>query len=743
MPCMVKTEETTTPSLRARVLGMDCGSCALAIEDGVRKLPGVTRVSVDFTTEIIEVSGTVSADAVAQRVQQLGYRLGDASLPATAPAAPDATSRGFFSFLWSQRRQRVAIVAAAALLLVLALRPEWSAWAMGLAVLVVGAPLFIKGLRALLFGRSINIELLMTLAAIGALWIGASGEAAAIVLLFTLGEALEGYSAARARDSLRSLIALQPQSATVLRAHAHCEAEGVHDHAVTIPAAELVRGDRMLVKPGERIAADGIVRVGSSSVDQAAVTGESIPVAKSVGDEVLAGSVNFHGTLEVEVTERAMDSTLARIAKLVEQAQAQRSPAERFIDRFARWYTPSVVLIAALLVLIPVLAFGQPLLDSGDERGWLYRGLALLIVACPCALIISIPVTVVSSLTRLARLGVLVKGGEQLDKLADVQTIAFDKTGTLTRGRPEVTAVVGRDCVHTAETENSCAGCDEVIAVAASVERGSEHPIAKAIVDWARKRGLVHRYPRAQSILAFPGQGVVGELAEERICVGTEAFMQRRGVQQDPSEFSGLHGDARTVAWVARGTKVIGAIGIDDPPRTETFETLQELRNANPPVKTVMLTGDNPMVAKRIAESLGGVDEIRAGLLPADKLEAVASLQSGGGTVAMVGDGINDAPALARADVGIAMGHSGTAQAMETADVVLMNDDLRRVPLALRIARKNRALVKQNIALSLGLKLAFLVLASSGFATLWLAVGADVGATLLVTINGMRMLKAA
>jgi Cd2+/Zn2+-exporting ATPase len=730
--------------LRAKITGMDCGSCALTIEDGLRQLPGVRRVAVDFTTETLEIEGAVAAEAVAHRLRQLGYGLATPGSTAQSVTAPVQSSAGPLRFFVTHPHQRLAVVAGAACIIAAVMSriaPAPSTDSLLRVVLfatvaLVGAPIFLKGARALLFSRRVNIDLLMTLAAIGALFIGAAGEGAAVVVLFTLGEGLERYSAARARDSLRSLLALQPQTATLLEQH-----DG-HTHTRVIPAAQLAPGNLILVRPGERIAADGVVRNGASSVNQAAVTGESTPVAKNAGDPVLSGTVNSEGALEIEVTREAADSTVARIARLVEEAQARRSPAERVVDRFARWYTPAVVALAVLVVAVPVLVFSQPLLTTpGAAEGWLYRGLALLIVACPCALVISIPVTVVSSLTRLAHLGVLVKGGEQLDRLASVRTVAFDKTGTLTRGRPSVTGIQASGCEHEPQPDAACVSCDDVIALAASVERSSEHPIAHAILESARLRGLQHRYPAASAVVAAAGRGVVGEIAGSKVAVGTAALMQDHGANPGAPGFTGFDPDNHTVMMVARDSRIVGAIGVQDSLRPESRTVLEELRRTIPNLRTAMLTGDSERTAQEVAARLGSVDEVRAGLLPADKLAAVSDLQRGHGPVAMVGDGINDAPALARADVGIAMG-GGTGQAMETADVVLMQDDLARLPVALRVARHNRAVVRQNIALSLGLKLAFLALTIPGLATLWLAVVADVGATLLVTLNGMRMLRA-
>jgi Zn2+/Cd2+-exporting ATPase len=733
--------------LRAKITGMDCGSCALTIEDGLRQLPGACRVAVDFTTEILEVEGDVTTDAVERRLRQLGYGLATPE-PIRTETPPERA--GVLRFFVTQPHQRLAIVAGAICLLAgimarlvpaAAAAPAARADSLvGLVqiatVVLVGAPVFLNRPPPLLYSRRVNIDLLMTLAAIGALFIGAAGEGAAVVVLFTLGEGLERYSATRARDSLRSLLSLQPQTATLLEQH-----DG-HSHTRQVAAATLAPGHLILVRPGERIAADGVVKSGRSSVNQAAVTGESTPVEKTPGDAVLSGTVNGEGAVEIQVTREASDSTVARIARLVEQAQARRSPAERVIDRFARGYTPAVVALAALLVAIPVLVFSQPLFTApGAAEGWLYRGLALLIVACPCALVISIPVTVVSSLTRLAHLGVLVKGGEQLDRLAAVRTIAFDKTGTLTLGRPSVTGIQASGCEHDPQSDASCGSCDDVIALAASVERSSEHPIAHAIVESARERGLQHRYPPASAVTAATGRGVVGEIAGSKVAVGTAALMQDHGAGADSRAFNGFNVESETVMMVARDSRIVGAIGVQDSLRPESRSMLEELRQSIPHLRTAMLSGDSERTAQAVAARLGIVDEVRAGLLPADKLAAVGELQRSHGPVAMVGDGINDAPALARADVGIAMG-GGTGQAMETADVVLMQDDLARLPAALRIARRNRAVVRQNIALSLGLKLAFLALTIPGLATLWLAVVADVGATVLVTLNGMRMLRA-
>ncbi len=756
MPATSATQTGDQPSLKLKILGMDCGNCALTIEDSIRKLPGVQAVSVSFTTESMEVSGNPGREAVARRLHELGYRIATEE-----DSSPDFTPRqrglaGFAQFVWRQPALRPALLTAVAVglgvLFIPALAPvlgvEALDWLFGGAVLVAGAPVFVKGLRSLVFARRITIDLLMVIASAGALAIGATGEAVTVILLFMLGEALEAYSAERARDSLRSLLALQPQEATLLESHSdghdhgHHQGHG-HDHSRVVPVAEINIGDRVLVRPGQRIPVDGIIVSGVSSINQAPVTGESVPVLRQVDDEVMAGTVNGEAALEIRTSRPAAEGTIARIAKLVEQAQAQRSPAERFIDRFARWYTPAVVALAVLVVVVPVYGFGQPLLDPADgSTGWFYRGLAVLIIACPCALVISIPVTVVSGLSRLANLGVLVKGGAQLDALAGIRAIAFDKTGTLTHGRPRVTNLATLHCNHEAANNGDCNHCDDMVAAAASVERASEHPVAHAILAAARERNGVGHLQRASDVQAHPGRGVSGELEGGRLVrVGTHELFHPdvTGWQDISAHAANARSNGDTVMYVGDRDRIVGYIGVQDQVREITHDTLARLGEMG--IYRVMLTGDNRRAAERVAAAIGGVDAVEAELLPADKLAAIETIREQYGAVAMVGDGINDAPALARADVGIALGDGGTAQAMETADVVLMQDDLSDVPLALHMARKSRRVIKENIALSLGLKLAFLALAIPGLATLWMAVIADVGATLLVTLNGMRLLR--
>ena len=761
------TSQPASEPIKVKIAGMDCGNCAITIEESMLQLPGVEAANVSFTTESMELIGTIGMDAIAHRLKELGYRIMEDEPEAKAALPEHRGLRGFLRYLWEQPSLRRALFVTAAVFVGLIVLPGSSPIQgvapldilFAAAVLVAGAPVFVKGFRALLFARRITIDLLMAIASTGALAIGATGEAVTVILLFRLGEALEAYSAERARDSLRSLMALQPLEATVLRAHTGDDSNEhdhdgkghdhddhgfeAHDHEFILPVEQIAVGDRVLVHPGQRVPVDGEIITGISSINQAPVTGESVPVSKQVGDEVMAGTVNGEAALEIRVTQLASNGTIARIAKLVEQAQAQRSPAERFIDRFARWYTPAVVLLAVLVVCIPVLAFGQPLLDTPDgTHGWLYRGLALLIIACPCALVISIPVTVVSGLTRLAQLGVLVKSGALLDRLADITTIAFDKTGTLTHGKPAVTGVRAAECAHPADRFEACDPCETMIGQAASVERASEHPVAHAIVEAASSNG--RHVAMAADVKAHPGKGVSGTaVCGHKIAVGSHRLFDesQQGWASVNEAAGAAEQNGETVMYVSHDDKLVGYIGVRDAVRDSSRATLDELDQLNPPVTKVMLTGDHRQAAERVAAEIGGIAEVRAGLLPDQKLAAIEKIRNERGAIAMVGDGINDAPALARADIGIAMGGAGTAQAMETADVVLMQDDLSHVPMALRMARNARRVVKENILLSLGLKFVFLALAIPGFATLWMAVLADVGATLLVTLNGMRLLR--
>jgi Cd2+/Zn2+-exporting ATPase len=748
---------------------MDCADCALSLERSLEQVKGVDQVSVNFTTGMLEAKGDFDPQDLVKRVSAMGYRLSsdsDQAIPASGDEStegekPHYKLPGFLGYLYSAPSTRLALIGAILLLLSLPLSFIQNSLSAGLtkttlhilAALITGFPIGNRGIRALIFGKQITIDLLMSIAMLGALLIGETGEGATVVLLFAIGEALEGYTAERARNSLRSLLALKPDQAHVMRPCMDC-AEHIGEqgytsgpcpicgeHESTVPIDQVAIGERAIVRPGERIPVDGHVVEGSSLVNQAPVTGESMPVSKSPGDKVYAGTLNGDAVLEVRVSQVATDSTISRIVRLVELAQGKRAPIERFIDRFAAWYTPAVVVLAALIATVPPLVFGQPFLDTGETRGWLYRSLALLIIACPCALVISTPVTLVSALTSLARRGILVKGGAFLEMLSQAHLFAFDKTGTLTQGKPKVAMVKTLACIPNTDR---CFACDDMLALAATVERRSEHPLAQAIMDEAAARRVAHTYPVALSVRSFAGQGVQGISNGSRILVGSHDLFHTRETELECM----LHDDiqaavevGQTVMLVGKDDELLGFVSVADVARVTSAAALKNLKTIDHRIHTVMLTGDNPTVAGQIAVSLGSIDEVRAGLLPADKLQAVEELQSEHGYVVMVGDGVNDAPALAAANVGIAMGGAGTAQAMETADVVLMQDDLSNLPEIVRTARKTSMVIKQNIAFSLAIKAVFLLLTLPGWATLWMAVFADMGASLLVTLNGLRMLR--
>ncbi len=601
------------------------------------------------------------------------------------------------------------ILAAGAIGLLAAARPWWTAPLFVAAALVGGLYPARRAVRSLRRG-ALDINALMVIAVAGALLIEQWEEAAIVVLLFSAAQWLEAQSLDRARRAISRLLDLAPADVLVRGAGG--------ERRVALDQVE--PGAVMIVRPGDKFALDGVVREGRSDVNQAPITGESLPAEKSAGDEVFAGTINGHGALVVTVTRRRGDTTLARIIHLVESAQAKRAPTQQFIDRFAAWYTPAVVVLAALVAALPALA-GEPF------DVWLYRALVLLVVACPCALVISTPVSIVSALAGAARHGVLVKGGVHLERLAGARVVAFDKTGTVTTGALRVEDVLAAPG----------ATVDDVIALAASIESSSEHPVAAAVVTDARRRGVTVRPPR--DVRALPGLGVDGHVDGVAVVCGTPRLFAERGWLSGPwaAAADGLLDRGLSPVLVARDGAVIGALGIADTPRDGAAGVVRALRGQG--VRHVtLLTGDHER-AGRAAGAQAGITDVRAGLLPHDKVAAVESLRREHGVVVMIGDGVNDAPALAAADVGIVMGAIGSDAALETADIALMNDDLGRVPYALRLSRATLANIRANVIIALGIKAAFVVLAASGAATLWMAVLADTGASMLVVANALRL----
>jgi len=731
----------TTTKQVFNIKGMDCADCARKVSDGVQKLPKVELSDVNFATAQLTVMGDVSEEEITSRVRELGYDVESPSVAGTTEKKPKKT--GFLGFLWQRYESRLALLGAILVLPGLILGEilgfDWywvNVLSLG-AMLAAGFPVARSAWNNLRINHAIDINFLMTLAAVGAVVIGAFVEAGMVIVLFALGEALEGYTAEKARSSIRSLMEVVPPVATRLHSH------GSEIHEENVPVETLKVGDRLLVRPGERIPMDGLVQAGRSSVNQASITGESAMIEKQQGNQVFASTINGAGALEIEVTHLSEDNTISRVIKLVQEAQNKRAPSQRFIDRFARWYTPIVVLLAALVATIPPLFFGQPLFNPSDgSLGWLYRGLTLLVISCPCALVISTPVSIISAISNAAHNGVLFKGGLFMEKLNQIKVIAFDKTGTLTEGRPVIVASRSGSHQEFKPLDADCDDCTELIALAHAVERRSQHPLAQAIAQKAVELGVVERYPAAEQVTVLPGMGVSGTVNGRLVQIGSHRLIDE-GInhsEEDCNQLRQAEDIGNTQIHVAVDGGLVGSLLAIDAPRVGSKEALSSLKTFG--IKAlVMLTGDEPVVAKTIAEQVG-VTDFKAQLLPEDKVTAVNNLREEWGSIAMVGDGINDAPALALADVGIAVGGAtSSAQAMETADVTLMQPDLRQLPFAFKLSRRMMNTIHFNITFAIGVKAAFMVLAAAGLSTMWMAVLADMGISILVTLNGMRLLK--
>jgi Cd2+/Zn2+-exporting ATPase len=706
---------TAEPPLKMRVEGMDCSACAIKIENALRRLPGVSDINVSFAAETLSVrldESRTRRDVVESKIRALGYTPQALEPKGVQPLHGGGEEhKAYDKAWWNTRKARLAIGLAGLLALAFALSlamPKFSNLAY-IAVAVVGlVPFGRRAIVGALAGTPFSIETLMSMAAIGAIAIGAAEEASVVIVLFAIGELLETIAAGRARSGIKALIDLVPRTAQL------DEAGQVRE----VPVERLQIGDIVLVRPGDRVPSDGEVIEGQSEVDEAPVTGESVPVTKSVGDRVYAGSINAHGALRVRLTHTAADNTIARIIHLVEEAQESKAPTARFIDRFSAYYTPGAMAVAALVILVPPLALGA------DWYTWIYRGLATLLIACPCALVISTPAAIASGLAAGARRGLLIKGGATLETLGKVRTAAFDKTGTLTMGRPKVTDVVAFEGSE-----------DVVLAKAAAVERGSGHPLALAILAAAEARRLT--IPQAfGGSTAIPGKAATARLSEGFVSVGSPRHAAEVGrLPKDvAARIEALEAQGKTVTVVILAKRIIGLIALRDEPREDAATGIGRLKALG--LRTLMLTGDNRRTGAAIAQALGL--DVKSELLPDQKLAMINELKAAG-LVAMIGDGINDAPALATANVGVAMG-SGTDVALETADAALLKNRVVGVAELIALSRATLSNIWQNIAIAVGLKAFFLATTLFGVTTLWMAILADTGATVLVTANALRLL---
>jgi len=687
------------------VEGMDCGSCAKSIENHLINLPAVQHVSVSFSTGKMKVVHENSVANIVSELSKIGYT---ASL----------VSKESNSNEKQKKIEGYKTIIASGVLIALGVMSSFTGISSFIPILMYAIALIISGYRPAksayfaIKSRSLDMNVLMSAAAIGAALIGQWFEGATVVWLFTLGTTLQNISIEKTRNAIRSLTNLAPSKAWIR----------MGADLVKRPVEELSVGETIIVKPGEKVPLDGEIIKGESSLNQSPITGESIPVDKQAGDTVYAGTINENGSLEIKVTRLVKDTAISKIIHLVEEAQEQKAPTEAFIDKFASIYTPAVFVLALVVIVIP------PLLDFGVWGDWFYKGLELLVVACPCALVISIPVSIVSAIGNAAKNGILIKGGTFLEKAGAINAIAFDKTGTLTQGKPKVFQVTPFNMSE-----------DELLSIALALENYSTHPIAQTIVSYAKDKNT--RPKNATLYKNMVGKGVQATIDGIVYFAGNIRLFAEKAIPlgRIKSLVEEMESKGQTVVIIGSQEEVIGVLAVADTMRSTSIKALEKLKQAGISQIT-MLTGDNKGTAKMIAKE-ANINRYFAELLPEDKVEAIKRLQTEGHRVAMVGDGINDAPALATADLGIAMGGAGTDAAMETADIVLMADNLEKLPYTIKLSRKALAVIKQNIWFSLLVKAAAFVLIFPDFLTLWLAVASDTGAAILVILNALRLLK--
>lgn len=687
------------------VQGMSCANCAKTFENNVKEIPTVKNANVNFGASKITVYGEVTIE----QLEKAGA-FENITVTKEFKQKEQFTLSYFLKNSWNLIVSFLLLVIGITLLTQLGEDHPATITTFIASILIGGYTLFNAGLQNLI-KLKFDMNTLMTIAVIGAALIGEWIEGAVVVILFAISEALETFSMDKARASIQSLIDIAPKKALVVR-------DGKQQE---IDVDEIKVNDIVIVKPGEKIAADGVVVNGESTINQAAITGESIPVFKQINDQVYAGTLNEEGYLEVKVTKLVKDSTLAKIIHLVEEAQNEKAPAQQFVDRFAQYYTPLIMLIALGVALIPPL-FGA------DWNTWIYQGLAVLVVGCPCALVVSTPVAIVTAIGRAAKDGVLIKGGVYLEELGSIQAIAFDKTGTITEGNPTVQHV---------EIIDQNVSEKQLFEIANALEIKSQHPLAKAITHYARENFTIQNI-EVEQFQSITGKGIQGYIDGEFYRIGSPSMFDplNPSIQTKVTELQQL---GNTVIIVSNDEQVLGLIAIADKVREQAKMAINQLKE-NGIRHTVLLTGDNENTAKAISQKVG-VSNYLANLLPKEKQTEIVKLKDQYGKIAMVGDGVNDAPALATADVGIAMGGVGTDTALETADIALMGDDLEKLPFTVRLSRKALRIIKENISFSIGIKLFALLLVIPGWLTLWIAILSDMGATVLVTLNALRLLR--
>ena len=693
-----------------RIEGLSCTNCAGKFEKNVKQLPGVTSATVNFGASKISVEGQTT-------IEELEEAGAFENLIIRDDQEKDEQVRSKESFI----KRNIALIISLGFILVAVI----SQLSLGedhlltkalyiLAIIIGGFDLFKEGFSDLI-KLDFSMESLMTIAIIGAAFIGEWAEGSIVVILFAISEALERFSMDKARQSIRSLMDIAPKEALIRRNNV--------EQLVSVDKIDI--DDIMIIKPGQKIAMDGLVINGHSSVNQAAITGESVPVEKQLDDEVFAGTLNEEGVLEVKVTKKVTDTTIAKIIHLVEEAQGERAPAQAFVDKFAKYYTPFIIIMALLIVVVPPLFFG------GDWNKWLYQGLSILVVGCPCSLVISTPVSIVSAIGNAAKNGVLVKGGVYLEEIGHLRAIAFDKTGTLTKGKPVVTDFIATS----SETDIN------YLSIISSLESLSQHPLASAILNEADKTNVDYKSIQIEDFQSITGKGLTGIHQNIRYYIGSPKLFSASVIEETAVkvQYRQFQEQGKTAMYFGTDEQILGVIAVADEVRDSSAAVISELHKLSIE-HTIMLTGDNTKTAESIGKQLG-VTEIKGDLMPQEKLDSIKALRTTYNKVAMVGDGINDAPALAASTVGIAMGGAGTDTALETADVALMGDDLQKLPFIVRLSRQTLKVIKQNITFSLGIKLLALLLVIPGWLTLWIAIVADMGATLLVTLNGLRLMK--